>query len=486
VYQRVEGAPPVFLNWYDTVLRVDCTFIDVGLPDRLVCFPSDPVGADVRSLFAWETTYLFTDGACTQPVVNAALGGCDTRFFAAGPQPGDACGTLPHLYDVGPIIPLDPAGLYNITNDGPCHPATASELSSYQELHTLGAEIPLDALVGGTYAHDARAGRIVPLRIVGSDGSIQGEEPGYLSDWGGGQLAAWDNERGERVTTSLRPGGRWLPAVQYQAGEFSDAACTVAAAIGPACHVGAKECFVWEPDECGYLAPKTLYELGAPLADQTSVYYPDSGGTTCLHDPGGYGSPISDPTLGAFAVGAPVPITAFAETKEVHTGSGQVQIVQAGSATDSPVASVGFFDTVHGQPCTVQRNLQAADGVVRCLPPSAELPAPSMDGWYADADCSIPLYQAPAPATPGMPICTPQPTFVSVTEGLPTTGACYMPIYRRHLFPIGDAYAGEVFLGFGSGQCFDVGTADVVGPLRTLGPEVAASEFAAIDYVRPN
>ena len=60
-----------------------------------------------------------------------------------------------------------------------CHrlAAIASQLEPYAELHSVGPEIPLDTLVSGTYQHDASAGRIVALRIAGSDGSIQGETP---------------------------------------------------------------------------------------------------------------------------------------------------------------------------------------------------------------------------------------------------------------------------------------------------------------------
>src|SRR4029078_677364 len=51
-YQRIEGAPSFLLNWYDTQLAVDCTFVDLGRPDRrLFCFPSDLAGADMCSLF---------------------------------------------------------------------------------------------------------------------------------------------------------------------------------------------------------------------------------------------------------------------------------------------------------------------------------------------------------------------------------------------------------------------------------------------------
>src|SRR4029079_15726538 len=67
VYQRIEGAPPFLLNWYDTQLAVDCTFVDLGRPDRrLFCFPSDPAGGGICSPFS-PPHKLFTDHALTTP-----------------------------------------------------------------------------------------------------------------------------------------------------------------------------------------------------------------------------------------------------------------------------------------------------------------------------------------------------------------------------------------------------------------------------------
>ena len=483
VYQLVEGAPPFFLNWYDTQLQVDCTFTDVGLPDRLVCFSADAPGGDVPTLFAHETTYLFTDSACTSPVVDAAFAPCTARFFATGPELGDGCGTPVRLYNLGPALPRDPAGLYHVSasGTGPCEAASASQLETYTELHSVGPEIPLDGLVSGTYQHEAAAERIVALRIAGSDGSIAGEAWTDASSWAAGGAAAWDNERDEMVSTSLRAGSRWFPTEPYQAGLFSDPACSVMTAIGAACRVAARECFIWAADECGYPAPTSFYELGAPVADQASVYY-DVGSPSNACEPydAGAGSPIVNPMLATYTIGAPVAVTVFAEAQEVHTGTGPVKIIQAAGVGGGPAVSVGFFDSAHGQPCTFQRNLQAADGVVRCLPPATD------PEFYADANCSVPLYLGDLTSTP----CPSSPAaFVAITENVPAADGCYMPRYRRHIYPVRDTHTGNVYEKVGSGpNCFDLGSASDWGdrPLYATGPEIPASEFAALDEVRPN
>jgi len=474
VYQRIEGAPSVLLNWYDTLLAVDCTFVDLGRPDRrLFCFPSDPAGADVRSLFAVATN-LFEDSACTQPIVNAPFAPCTTRFFAREPELGEGCGAPVHLYKLGPALPFEPNGLYSTVNDGPCQPAAAADLDAYRELHAVGEEIPLDTLVSGTYQHDAGAGRIVPLRFVGSDGSIQGEAWNNLGPAGGGG-EAWDNERDEMVST-LRPGDRWLPSAHFATGLFADAACSVATAVGPACRVDAKEAFTYASDACNGPTPTNVFELGAPVADQASVYtaWPDN---TCHLYNSGAGSPIVNPLLAAYEIGAPVPVTAFAAAQEVRTGTGQIKIVQVGTADGPAVISVGFFDSAHGTACTFQRNLQSADGVVRCLP------AANDPDFYADTACSVPLVLGGSPESCSGPQ---PPAFASITENVPMNSACYMPVYRQHIFAVGAAYTGEVYSKLGPNDCLDLGSANIVGPLYTTGPEIPAAEFAALDYVRPN
>src|SRR6185369_12523333 len=128
-----------------------------------------------------------------------------------------------------------------------------------------------------------------------------------------------------------------------------------------------------------------FYTLGAPIADQTSVYFHDSGTDTCKVYGAGESSPIVNPMLATFSIGAAVPPASFADATEVHTGSGRIQIIQATAGGAPPVASVGFFDSVQGQPCMFHRQIQAADGVVRCLPPSTDTDV------FADADCSVPL-----------------------------------------------------------------------------------------------
>jgi hypothetical protein len=480
VYQRIDGAPPVFLRWYDTQLDIDCTFIDVGLPDRLVCYPIDATGDGVDRLFASVTNSLFADSGCALPIVNAPSAPCQARFAALWPAPGAACAAPRHLYKVGPAVPLDPGGLYVISSDGgTCHPAAASDLGTYKELHTLGPEVPLDTLVGGTYQHDAGAGRIVALRIAGSDGSIQGEAKTNATAWAAGGAAAWDSEHGERVSTTLRPGGHWLPAVPYNINAlFSDAACSLPIALGPACPIAAREAFAGATDECGFPAPTRFYELGAPIADQSRAYAVSSTTRSCQAYGAGTGAPIAAPPQALFSLGAPVPVSAFADATETHAGSGPIQIIQAGSAGGPPVASVGFFDSVHGTPCTFQPIIQAADGVVRCLPPAADAP------YFADAGCSVPLFvSSPAPAS-----CATGPAFASLTETVPAAGGgCSMPLFRRHIYPAGDLYKGEIYERVGPEDCFDIGTEVPSGDAAyATGAEIPARDFAPLDYVRPN
>jgi len=480
VYQRIDGAPPVFLNWYDTKLKVDCSFADVGLPDRLVCFPTDPIGADVRTLFA-SGTDVFADSACTERLVDAVFAPCETRLFATGPALGDACGSPVHLFALGETVPLDPAGVYNRgpSGTGPCQPATPSALETYSELHRVGSEIAIDSLVSGTYEHDGGAGRIVPVRIVGSDGSIQGHATTDPTWWAASGVLAWDNERAELVTTPLRPGSRWIPAVDVVTGLFANAACSVPAVVGPACGTPAKDAYEWATDACGYPAPESFFEVGPRLADQASVFFQNVD--ACEPYPGGA---AANPKLATFAIGAPIPPTAFADAEEIRTGTGQIQIVQATTAGGAAAFDVGFFDSVHGQPCTFQRNLQAADGVVRCLPPTTPF-----ESYYADADCTLPLFSRTSPT---MDDCSPLFAFGSIVESVPLTSACYMPKYRAHIFPLVDTpYDGEVFDHFAGGDgpdlCLDVGSNSVLNfPLSLAGSEIPAGEFAALDEVRPN
>jgi hypothetical protein len=475
VYGRIDGAPPVFMNWYDTELGVDCRFIDVGLPDRLVCFPSGATGNTNGPTFFADSTSLFGDSACTQPIVNAAFAPCATRFFPTTPQQADRCGTLERLFDVGPAIPRDPVGLYRIdpSGTGACQAATASDVDTYLELHALGAEIPIDSLVSGTYQHDAAAGRVVPLRIAGSDGSIQGQARRDTSPWLEGEPVAWDNERGEMVSTPLGPSSRWFPADDYQVQVFSDAGCSVRAVIGPACGVAAKEAFTWPPGDACDRTPTSFYDVGAPIADQSKLYAVDGTTGACNI----FAPAISNSMQAAYGLGAPVPVTAFADAVEVRAGTGQIQIVETAGAGGPPATSAGFFDRVHGQPCTFQRNVLGADGVVRCLPAAGDL------AFYGDAGCTLPLYTA-LPASPC--VSQPPPAFVSFTEQSPSVDGCYDPVFRSHVYPVLGANPGHVYERLAD-QCFDLGAAaEWVMPTYVTGAEVPPAELAPIDYVGPS
>jgi len=120
---------------------------------------------------------------------------------------------------------------------------------------------------------------------------------------------------------------RPLPAsvivVEVRVCEARTLCSSVATAVGPACRVDAREAVTYAGDTCNGPTATSVFELGAPVADQTSVYtaWPDS---TCHLYNSGASSPIVNPLLATYEIGAPVPLSAFADTQEVHTGTGQI------------------------------------------------------------------------------------------------------------------------------------------------------------------
>jgi hypothetical protein len=479
VYLEVEGAPPLFLRWYDTVLGVDCQFADVGLPDRLVCFPTNALDSD-GLIFAPEFS-ISTDADCTEPFVPVK---CDTRFFVRAPKRGDLCATPVHLY------PLWPA----------CQVATNM---TPQAAFRLGPEISLESLVSGTYRPGGGPGRIVPLTIVASDGSVQGfaTTGRFQGDLGGevypGVLTepvAWDTERNEMVSAyygSMQT-NRWRPLLDYGAtSAFADAACSVPVALGSVCPVRATAAFRWdgESSACGKADLTSFVQLGAPGPNGATLHYQNSARDQCV--PATEVSSIGiDPFRGAFPVGAPIPATAFAEVTEVRTGSKQLQVIQQGTAEGrvSLAYPWAYFDLVHGQRCGASPNLRAADGTMRCLPLSRYFDLHGA-GAFADAACTVPLVML----TP-QDACAPKQTWVTTFEMAPTesslaSGCGTDWIQRWHFYPIGDRYQGTVY-STDSGPChlWESAVPPGEGPpvsFYEVGPEIPPSDFASVKLVHP-
>jgi hypothetical protein len=465
VHYESEGAPPYFLNWYDTLLGFDCAFVATDShPDHGVCFPSQPWPPQ----FA-DDAFRFADGACSQPVVGAYRPGESRYVVRSDPDGGSACGgPAPRLYRVGEVVPSDTT-LYVREEGGTCRPMRAGEGNTYAELLLVGPEVPLDALVSGALRHDG-GGRVVPVAIAWNDGSFQAALADQFS------VGAWDNERQERVsvwTASPLSGNRWYPTFAANAGGFSDAGCTAAAAVG--CGAVGKECLSAAFDEC-YLPTPTLWELGIRLNDPPTVYTPDPNNDDACVQATGW--PLNDPDSEAFSCGAAIAATSFAEVSEVLTGTAQLKVIQAGTADGRAMGPVGLFDSVHQQPCGV--SVEAADGTLRCLPATVDFTG--LLGFFADDACSVRLISNSLASETA---CVPPRTFASYDESVDPNGQ-----YRRHVYPIGERYAGMLYFQLPRDQsCGAAGsTADWSDDASffVIGPEISPDQFARVDLVRPN
>jgi len=323
--------------------------------------------------------------------------------------------------------------------------------------------------VSGILQHDAEPGRIVPLTIAGSDGSMQGAI--VYGDW----IIAWDNARQAMVTapTWLPSDSRWYPLSSYDASYFSDAACSIRAAPAVGCGALAWVASLRTTDACGRSAPTSFFEIGPQLSDATVLHYNGytaAGGTACVQADE---LPVTDPSYIAFAVGAPIPPTSFAETSEVRTGTAQLRVIQAGSPDGPAMAELGFYDSVHGQRCFVSST--GADEPVRCLPGTYDTGPPT---YFADEACSIPLVPNLPPDGP----CTPAPTIVSLDDPYTQAGP-----RRRHFHSIGDPYVGMVYVTASvPSPCFALGIAPASDRMFTFGLEIPAASFAPVNLVRPN
>jgi hypothetical protein len=462
VHYQIEGAPPFFLSWHDTELGVDCSYLNSGPPDHLVCFPSN----DGSSKFAHDA-FLFADSNCGVPIVGSYFPG-ESRYFVGWPEDDTGCGAISRLFQVGDVVPPD-APLYTMdSSTGACLPQSATEPKQYVELRVLGAEIPIDTLVSGTLQHDARP-RVVPLAIAGSDGSSQGVIASEV--W----IIGWDNERREMVSVapSPPPGARWYPAISYDANYFSDTACTARAAVGFTCgFAAAKEASLSTADACGRTAPTNIFALGPQVSGRPDLYYANANSNNACLQYDGW--PVTDTRYATFSLGAAIPLTAFAEAIEVRTGTERLRVVQVGSPDGPAMAGVGLFDSVLGQWCSFA--LAAADDTFRCLPQTVDT-----GGYFADEACSVPLVPSLPPDSP----CAPRPTFASRDEAAPE------PIrQRRHVYPIGEPYAGMVYLRpvpLAGEDCFPIGTVGDSGAdqMFTTGPEIPAADFVPMNLVRP-
>jgi hypothetical protein len=456
IHYEIDGAPPYFLGWFDSALGVTCKFVPRDVPDQLVCLPSDTV----EPLFVSSTAF-FADSGCTTPVVGTNSPAA-ARYFLRWPDATDGCdATPPRLFHVGAPV-TTPASVYTMDpSTGACRAADPAVVNrEYVALHVLGPEIPIDTLVSGTFRHDGGPGRIVPLTIVGDDGSTQGANVNL------DEVVAWDNQRREVVWAPTFPASdsRWSPVLAYDARYFADAACTEPAALGAACRGVAKAAFIPsdDVDACGRSRPATLLDLGPPLGEGARIY--DAGaGNACLQNEDW---PVTDPDYAAFSVGSVIPPASLAAVAEVRAGDAQLQVVQVGGPGGAGVGTTGLFDTVHGWPCAASI---AGDGATRCLPSAFDL---TWSILFADAACSVPLVVGLPPDSP----CSPRPTLAAITDPIAGT---------RQIFPIGDAYTGMIYAGIPQACSFaGDNTNGGWGEVYATRPQLPADAFAPLKLAR--
>jgi len=460
VHYEIDGAPPQFVGWQDTALGVACSFVAVDSPERLVCLPSEYWKPE----FA-EGTGFFADSDCRMGVAGSGYPG-EARYVLEWPKITDAiCATsTPRLFYVGSLL-TDTTSLHTIDSfTGSCRPANATDAPlSYAALYVYGPEIPIDTLVKGTFRHESGPARIVPLTIAGSDGSFQGEVTATE------QVLGWDNGRGEMVfaPVSLAPDSRWYPVIAYDTGYmFSNDTCTDSAAVGIPCQGVAKEAAApsYEADACGRPTAATYFDLGGRLSKPVKLFYLGDS-NSCVQAPDEW---YAVPNVDTFSLGSVIPPTTFVEAVEARAGVAQVQVVQAASPGGSAVGPLGFFDSVHGQPCVAR---PAGDGATRCIPSARAVTDPV---FFSDAACSQPLIDVPPDAS-----CGPRPTLASIDERV--AGAAPQ---RRHIYPLGEAFAGMTYTDLGG--CTPFVELSASDGWYTIGPEIAPAELALMNLVRSN
>lgn len=448
-YLQAEGAPPLFLDWFDTELGVECAFADVGFADRLVCFPTSPVGLGKNITFGAQVGSLFYKSFGSE------------QFALQETKSADGCRAQVQLFHLG-----------------------SETESGYFE---RGAEIPLDSLVSGTPRPGKGSARIVDLEISASDGSVQragsvgrvetstmaADYQVVVSRW-----VAWDKERSEVVSESLPSPvrGRWLPKVFPGDDLFSDAACSSSVAVATVC-TPPRSLAYRGYDDCGDQTA-TLFETGTPSTDFGQLFEVDPDSEICTDYQ--LAPKAFDGTLRTVAPATLVPMTAFAATTEVRTGSGRLQLIEAATPGGEGAYPLGFWDTQLDQACAVSPLFVAADGSTRCLPDSIRL-FDDDRGFYSDSSCSVSL--APRHSSPTFcgPMVTfasrhaPRPMAASPSDGLVPT--------RVHLFPFGDRYEGTAYAHALNGTCGATFAPEGVS-LYTIEAELPPSGLATVNAVR--
>lgn len=127
------------VGFYDSTLKVECTFITAG-DGKTRCLP---IGGSAAANIAANAYY--ADSACTQPAAYAAYPLCPTTYAAQGDPSPTSCSTgyTYRVYSLGAKL-----STYYVKG-GSC---TATAVPPTLQMWAVGTEIPPAQFVEGTYA----------------------------------------------------------------------------------------------------------------------------------------------------------------------------------------------------------------------------------------------------------------------------------------------------------------------------------------------
>jgi hypothetical protein len=416
---------------HDTQHDVDCqiAFAEDGVPR---CLPYLGV---VDSKYA-QTGVAFRDADCTVPVVYVfPFLGCGASAPAVAPfviyQTDKACPQPKVTHVVAPGAEIDPQLPLFQWNLGVCQPASSPVAHAYDAVpspptdwvsfeRTVVSVTPELGIVHWTGSDGARV--LGDIRLLPKD--IPCEPLGIA----GAPLSP----PSARAEYHCVPSNRVYPSTGVL---FSDAACTVTAAIAPDC----------DPPDLLVLSDPQTGSCGNEGFNFFAVgrVVPNSGVYTSVNAP----CRPAEGLLGgltAYQQGAAVDPATFPALQARPEGTGSLQhwVWQAGGAYLAEASPGEWSDTASGAPASATTY---SDGVQRGVFSTSFLNEP----YYADAACAKPLLAIQTPSVNGqgaMVDCASgaYPRWV-LADASTTFSSCPTMDHEPFVRAVGAAYSGAVF-----------------------------------------
>jgi hypothetical protein len=420
-----DGALLRVTGMHDTFHDVDCSIqtADDGTPR---CLPSS------------AARVVFADSNCTQPVFEVEPGGPPCWGPPAPPpyafwqSPSHCPQNGAHLVVPGKEI-QQPPQLYDTANvSGTCQPTTATSLTSFTggtpSFYAANPSPPSDWV---TFEKTIKplTSQLGVIQWMGSDGSRFVGDTVLLSNGApcgpGGTHGVTEPGTVYRCMPSNVQGLVFGPY-------FSDAACTVAVSVAPAC--APPDLLVeFKPsnDSCIGNEDVSYFSLGEVVAN-ANLFAPldvTSGPAPCTS-----ASSRLDGVV-VYTKGAPVDPSTYPAMQMVLTGSGRVRhyewqsegvsITDAGNWTD---AATGAAVQAAPFPAGVSRGVFST--------------SLGLNGFYADAQCKMPILGEPtSPDTCGTPSEMPRWVAIEVPPKTCDGTTSYESSVRR----VGARYTGTIY-----------------------------------------